>query len=174
MQQVIEGVDDTTLSLVRSPQPGAFSAALTVFLNQIERYPDNFMVVLDDYHLIEEKTVHKAMDFLLSHLPSKMHLVLITRADPPLQLARLRGQGKLNELRMDDLRFSKDETLAFFTRFFKGKLTEEDALRLFTRTEGWITGLQMAAVSMKGREDISEFARSFSGTHRYILDYLFE
>jgi LuxR family maltose regulon positive regulatory protein len=114
------------------------------------------------------------MDFILTHLPPQMQLVLVTRTDPPLHLTRLRGQGRLTELRMGDLRFSQDETLAFFAKFFKGEIAEEDILRLFTRTEGWITGLQMAAISMQDREDISEFVRSFSGTHHYILDYLLE
>ena len=105
IQQVSEGVDDTALSILRSPQPEAVNIALVVLLNQLERIPENFLVVLDDYHLIEEKTVHQAMDFIISHLPSQMHLVLVTRADPQLHLARLRGQAQLTELRMVDLRF---------------------------------------------------------------------
>ena len=174
LQQVYDGVDDTAISLLRSPQPGVVNAALVVLLNQIERFPDKFLLVLDDYHLIDSKKVHQAMDFIISHLPIHMHLILVTRADPPLHLARYRGQGQLTELRMGDLRFSQDETLEFFAKFFKGEITVKDILRLYTCTEGWITGLQMATVSMQGRNDISEFVNSFSGSHRYILDYLFE
>lgn len=174
LQQVHEGLDDTALTLLRSPQPGMVNAALVVLLNQIERFPGKFLLVLDDFHLIEDKKVHQVVDYFLEHLPLQMHLVLVTRADPPLHLARLRGQNQLTELRMRDLRFSQDEALEFFDHFFKEDITENDILRLFSRTEGWVTGLQMAAVSMQGKEDISSFVRSFSGTHHYILDYLFE
>jgi LuxR family maltose regulon positive regulatory protein len=174
LKQVDENVDDTTLSLMRSPQPVAVSAALTALLNQIDRFPDDFLIVLDDYHLIEDKSIHRAVDFILNHLPTQMHLVLVTRADPPLQLARLRGQGQMTELRMSDLRFSQDEAQEFFGKFFPSQITMENINILCRRTEGWITGLQMAAISMQGKEDFGEFVRSFSGSHRYILDYLIE
>jgi len=130
--------------------------------------------VLDDYHLIDARPVHEALTFLLDNLPPKMHLVIASRTDPPLPLPRLRIRGELVELREADLRFTIDETASLFNRALGLNLTTEDIAALDTRTEGWIAGLQVAALSMKGLDDVSGFVRVFAGSHRYVMDYLME
>ena len=174
LQGIYSDIDKTPLELLRTPQKPSTQGAFTVLLNQLEEIPFDFLLVLDDYHLIEDQTIHQAMDFLISYLPSKMHLVIVSRSDPPLHLARLRGQGQLLEVRMDDLRFHQDESVQFFQRALNIRFSESDMAQLLARTEGWITGLQMAVLSLQGQDDISAFIKSFSGSHRYILDYLIE
>ena len=174
LQGIYSDIDETPLELLRSPQNTSTQGAFTVLLNQLEEIPFEFLLVIDDYHLIEDQTIHQAMDFLISYLPSQMHLVIISRADPPLHLARLRGQGQLLEVRMDDLRFHKEECARLLKQILDSQVSEPDQARLLARTEGWVTGLQMAALSLQGHEDTSAFIDSFSGSHRYILDYLIE
>ena len=132
------------------------------------------MLVLDDYHVIDAQPVHSGIAFLLDHLPPQMHLVIAGRADPPLPLSRLRGRGELAELRAADLRFTPDEAAAFLNEVMGLDLSAEDVAALETRTEGWIAGLQLAALSMQGREDVPGFIAAFSGDDRYIVDYLVE
>ena len=132
------------------------------------------MLVLDDYHFIDAQPVHSAVTFLIDHLPPQMNLVITSRVDPPLPLSRLRGRGELTELRAADLRFTPDEAAAFLDDAMGLDLTAGDAEALETRTEGWIAGLQLAALSMQGSEDISGFIRAFAGDDRYIVDYLVE
>jgi ATP/maltotriose-dependent transcriptional regulator MalT len=132
------------------------------------------LLILDDYHLIQEQEVHAAVTYLLDHMPPCLHLVLLTRSDPPFGLARLRAAGQLLELRMDALRFSVPETAVFLHKAAGVQLTENDAAALNTRTEGWIAGLQMAAISLRGRQDISAFIAAFAGSHRFVFDYLLE
>jgi len=147
---------------------------LIPFINTMGRSATQQIIVIDDYHLIQNQSVHDALTFLLEHLPPQGHIVLAARADPPLPLARLRGRGQINELRMQDLRFSQEEVIAFLRCFKDIDLPEADAELLVTRTEGWISGIQMAAASMRGLENSSAFVHSLSGSHHYIMDYLLE
>jgi LuxR family maltose regulon positive regulatory protein len=189
LQRLDPGLGENALAMLHarglSPQPLSTSfeprgeaewaeAALIVLLNEIEAAPNARVLVLDDYHLITAPAIHQTIAFLLDHLPASMHLVLISRADPPLPLARLRARGQLAEIRTDDLRFTPDEAATFLNRIMDLKLSADQVAALESRTEGWIAGLQMAALSMRGRADIDSFVSAFAGSHRYILDYLAE
>lgn len=172
-----EGVEDTirggVLTMLQSPQPPPAENALTLLINEITALPDRIVFVLDDYHLIEAQPIHDALTFLLEHLPTQMHLVIATRQDPQLPLSRLRARDQLTELRAADLRFTDSEAGEFLNQIMGLDLKEEDIAVLETRTEGWIVGLQLAAISMQG-QDTSRFIQSFTGSHRYVLDYLVE
>ncbi len=154
------------------PPPG--EAVLTALLNEIAALPQSFVLVLDDYHVIEAKAVDQALAFLLGHLPPQMHLVIATRQDPDLPLARLRAQGQLTELRVADLRFTPAEAAEFLNPVMGLALTAEDIEALETRTEGWIAGLQLAALALQGQPDAARFIKSFTGSHHFVLDYLVE
>ena len=162
------------LAVLQSPQPPPTESILTALLNEITTIPDNFILVLDDYHVIDSKPVDKALTFLLEHLPPQMHLVIATREDPPLPLAGLRARGQLTELRAADLRFTPAEAAEFLNQVMGLNLSAEDIAALETRTEGWIAGLQLAALSMQGRSDAASFIQAFTGSHRFVLDYLVE
>jgi LuxR family maltose regulon positive regulatory protein len=170
MTNIGEGV----LGMLQSPQPPPTESILTSLLNEITTIQDDFILVLDDYHVIDANRVDNALNFLLEHLPPQMHLVIATREDPTLPLARLRGLGQLIELRETDLRFAPVEAAEFLNRVMDLGLSAEEVSSLETRTEGWIAGLQLAALSMRGREDVSGFIRAFAGDNRYIVDYLVE
>lgn len=163
-----------SLSLLHSPQPPPIKVILTTLINEINTVEDDFALILDDYHVVEAPTVHRAIAFLLDHLPAPMHLVIASRSDPPLPLGRLRGRGELSELRVADLRFTADEAATFLSNVMDLDISAADVAALETRTEGWIAGLQLAALSMQGREDIPGFVAAFSGDDRYIVDYLVE
>lgn len=162
------------LSLLQSPQAPPITSILTALINDFATFPDNFATVLDDYHVVDAKSVDNGLTFLLKHLPPQMHLVIATREDPNLPLARLRARGQLNELRTADLRFSPGEVSAFLNQVMDLGLSSNEVASLETRTEGWIAGLQLAALSMQGREDVHGFIRAFAGDNRYIVDYLVE
>jgi LuxR family maltose regulon positive regulatory protein len=166
------------LSALQSPQPPPVEAILSALINEMIALPDRMVLVLDDYHLIEAQPIHDALTFLLRHLPRSpsggLHLVLATREDPPLPLARLRARGQLTELRATDLRFTSSEAAAFLSQVMGLDLAAEDIAALETRTEGWIAGLQLAAISLQGHKDVAGFIRSFTGSHRFVLDYLLE
>jgi LuxR family maltose regulon positive regulatory protein len=147
---------------------------LTVLLNDLITIKDPFVLVLDDYHVIDAKPIDQALTFLLDHLPPQMHLVIATREDPQLPLARLRARSQLTELRATDLRFTPSEASEFLNQAMGLSLSAEDIAALEDRTEGWIAGLQLAALSMQGEQDIPGFIRAFAGDHRYIVDYLVE
>ncbi|MCA9916207.1 MAG: helix-turn-helix transcriptional regulator, partial [Anaerolineae bacterium] len=136
--------------------------------------PNDFILVLDDYHLTDSKPVDDALAFLIDHLPSQMHLVITTREDPSLPIPRLRARNQLTEIRAADLRFTPSEAAEFLNQVMGLELTADEVAALETRTEGWIAGLQLAALSMKGQEDIPGFIQTFAGDHRYIVDYLIE
>jgi LuxR family maltose regulon positive regulatory protein len=145
-------------------------------INEITTISDNFIFVLDDYHIIDSKPVDNALTFLIEHLPPQMHLVIATREDPPLPLARLRVRGQLTELRAADLRFTPVEVADFLNQMMGLDLSVEDIAALETRTEGWVAGLQLAALSMQGHasRDTASFIKSFTGSHHFVLDYLIE
>jgi LuxR family maltose regulon positive regulatory protein len=158
----------------QSPQPPPMESVLTTLLNDITAVSKDFILVLDDYHVVDSNHVDRALSFLLEHQPPHMHLVLATREDPDLRLARLRARGRLNELRAADLRFSLAEAAEFLDRVMGLSLTKENVAALETRTEGWVAGLQLAALSMQGQKDTEGFIDSFTGSHRFVLDYLVE
>ncbi len=174
LQAITPNIGAGVLAMLPSPQPPPTEAILTVLLNEITTIPDHFTLVLDDYHVIETKAVDKALTFLLEHLPPQLHLVIATREDPPLPLARYRARGQLTELRAADLRFTPDEAAAFLNRVMGLDLSVEEVTSLESRTEGWIAGLQLAALSMRGRADVGGFIKAFAGDNRYIVDYLVE
>ena len=155
-------------------QPPSIELILTVLLNEITTIPDHFVLVLDDYHVIDSKPIDKALNFLLEHLPPQMHLVIATREDPNLPLARLRARDQLTELRATDLRFTPAEAAEFLNPMMGLNLSAENIAELEARTEGWIAGLQLAALSMQGHQDTANFIQSFTGSHHFILDYLIE
>src|SRR6266702_3338184 len=162
------------LGALQSPQPPPTESILTALLNEITAIPDNFVLVLDDYHVIEAKPVDQALTYLVEHQPPQMHLVIATREDPQLPLARSRARGQLTELRAADLRFTPSEAAGFLNQGMGLNLSAEDITALETRTEGWIAGLQLAAISMQGQKDTTSFITSFTGSHHFVLDYLVE
>ena len=174
LQTIKAGIGEGVLAVLQSPQPPPTESILTTLLNEITTMPDNFILVLDDYHVIDSKPVDQALPFLVEHQPPQMHLVIATREDPPLPLARLRARGQLTELRAADLRFTPAEAAEFLNRVMGLNLSAEDIAALETRTEGWIAGLQLAALSMQGRSDTASFIQAFTGSHRFVLDYLVE
>lgn len=174
LQTIMANIGGGLLGVLQSPQPPSTESILTTLLNEITTLPDYFILVLDDYHVIDAKPVDYAVTFLLEHLPPQMHLVITTREDPHLPLARLRARGQLTELRATDLRFTPSEAAEFLNQAMGLNLSTEDIAALETRTEGWIAGLQLAALSMQGNKDVSGFIRVFAGDHRYIVDYLVE
>lgn len=174
LQTIAANVGEGVLGVIQSPQPPPTEAVLTVLLNEINTIPDDFVLVLDDSHVIDAKPVDDALAFLIEHLPPRMHLAIATREDPRLPLARLRARGQLTELRAADLRFTSSEAAEFLTQVMGLDLPAEDIAALETRTEGWIAGLQMVALSMQGHSDTASFIRAFTGSHRFVLDYLVE
>jgi LuxR family transcriptional regulator, maltose regulon positive regulatory protein len=167
------GVGADALSLLQSPQP-PIEAVVATLLNDLSAFSNDVVLVLDDYHLIDARDVQDGMAFLLEHLPAQIHLVIAGRADPALQLARLRGRGELIEIRAADLRFTPEEVAAYLNGAMGLALTAQDVAALEGRTEGWIAALQMAALSMQGRDDVAGFIAGFAGDDRYIVDYLAE
>jgi len=174
LQTIRVDIGENILPLFHSPPPLPTDSILTALINDIATVPDEFTLVLDDYHVIDNQKIHKAMTFLLDHLPLQMHLVIASRANPPLPLARLRAQDQLTEIHAGDLRFTSDESATFLKEVMGLGLSAEEVVALETRTEGWIAGLQLAALSMQGREDVHEFIETFTGDYHYILDYLSE
>ncbi len=168
------GVAVLALTLLHSPQPPPFESVLTTLLNALADLNKDTIFVLDDYHLIASPSIHDALAFLLDHLPSHLHLVIASRVDPPLPLARLRARGQLIEVRAAELRFTPDEATTFLKDVMKLPLTAPEIEALEMRTEGWIAGLQLAALSMQGRDNLSSFIQAFSGSNRYVVDYLVE
>ena len=174
LQTIAPTIGEGVLGALQSPQPPPTEAILTALLNDIATISDHFVLVLDDYHVLDAKPIDHALTFLLEHLPPQMHLVIATREDPPLPLARLRVGGHLTEVRSVDLRFTPSEAAAFLTQVMGLNLSAEDIALLATRTEGWIAGLQLAAISLQGQQDATSFIRSFTGSHHFVLDYLVE
>ena len=159
---------------LQSAQPFHLENSLTILLNQISALSSQIIIILDDYHLIRDQSVHNTIKFLIENQPIQAHLVIITRADPPLPLALLRARDQMIEVRASDLRFTLDESTTFLNQMIGVKLSTEQIAALDSRTEGWIAGLQMAALTMRGRDDLADFIQTFSGSNRYVLDYLMD
>jgi LuxR family transcriptional regulator, maltose regulon positive regulatory protein len=175
LQTLDTQIGTTALAMLHTPQPPSPEVVLAVLTNDLTgRDTGDFALVLDDYHAITADPIHRGMAFLLEHLPPQMHLILVTRADPPLSLTRLRAGGHLAELRAADLRFGTTEASAFLQAVMGLALPPEAIATLERRTEGWIAGLQLAALSLQGKADVSAFLTAFTGTHRFVLDYLSE
>jgi len=168
------GVGETPLALLYASSSPPIEAVLTSQLNALFQLPMETVLVLDDYHLIESQSIHDALTYLVEHLPANAHLVLASRSDPLLPLARLRARGALTELRAANLRFTSEETTAFLTEVMGLPLSAEEVAALEARTEGWIAGLHLAALSLQGRHDVAGFITAFTGSHRYVVDYLVE
>jgi LuxR family maltose regulon positive regulatory protein len=173
LQRVAPDVGATALSLLQS-SPSALEAVVATLLNDLDALATDIVLVLDDYHVIESTELHEAVVFLLEHLPPQVHIVVASRADPPFPLARLRARGELWEIRVADLRFTADEAAAYFSDAMGLELTAENIDALEARTEGWIAALQLAALSMQGRDDVAAFIDSFTGDDRFVVDYLAE
>jgi len=190
LQQIDATIGSSSLGLLQSPTAASMESMLKVLVNEIDSFPEDhveasfpneiegrrtgFILVLDDYHVIETPDIHRHMSFLLDHLSPHMHLVISTRSDPPLQLARLRARDQLIELHESDLRFTKSEAVQFLNETMSLSLTSEQIAALEKRTEGWIAGLQLAALSLRDREDMSGFVRAFTGSNRFVFDYLMD
>ena len=180
LQRIDPGIGKEAAAALQSPQAPPPESILTTLLNDLVEVPDGSVLVLDDYHLVDAEAVDRALAFLLERLPPGMHLVIATREDPNLPLARLRAQGQLNELRAADLRFTPTEAAELFAQGSGFALSPDDIAALDARTEGWVAGLQLAglalqgAVSKQGPRDAGTFIKSFTGSHRFALDYLLE
>jgi LuxR family maltose regulon positive regulatory protein len=170
----LSAVGEAALAMLQSPQPPLLTGALTSLINELAALEQETVLILDDYHMISKQAIHESLQFLLEHLPSCLHLLLASRVDPQLPLARLRARGQVVEIRDTDLRLSGEEAASFLTQVMGLALSEEDTRRLERRTEGWIAGLQLAALSMRRHADVSAFLQAFTGSHRLILDYVQE
>ena len=174
LRTVAPGVGESALSLLDAPQPVPAGTMLTTLLNDLGAVTGEIVLVLDDYHVIDAREVQDGMAFLLGHLPPCLHVVILSRADPVLPLARMRARGELAEIRAADLRFTADEAASYLNETMDLRLTARDVATLEERTEGWIAALQLAALSMQGREDVVGFIAGFAGDDRYVVDYLAE
>jgi LuxR family transcriptional regulator, maltose regulon positive regulatory protein len=169
-----EGLVEHLLPLLTPPGVVSSQGTVTALVNQLQASPDELALVLDDYHLLGSQPIHDGVAFLLGHLPPQLHVVLTSRSDPPLPLARLRARGQLVELRTADLRFTPEESTALLRQVWGLDLAREAEAALGNRTEGWAAGLQLAALSLRECPDPDAFLAAFAGTHRYVLDYLSE
>lgn len=179
-QTISAHIGEGVLAALQTPQPPHIELLLTMLLNEIAALPEPFILVLDDYHVISERQVDEALTFLVEYLPRHLHLVIASREDPPLPLARLRARGQLNEVRAADLRFTSDEAAEFLNQVLNQGLSPDDIAALEKRTEGWITGLQLASIALqahlsrKGGSETANFIKAFTGSHRFVLDFLIE
>jgi ATP/maltotriose-dependent transcriptional regulator MalT len=173
LQRVRPKFGETVQAMLVAPTPPAIETILAALVNELAVLDAPLLLVLDDYHLIQSVEIHRSLGFLLDHLPATVHLMVLTREDPPLGTARRRARRQMVEIRAADLRFDADEAAAFLSRVMRLSLAPEQIALLENRTEGWIVGLQMAALSLQGR-DSQAFFRSFAGNDRYVADYLIE
>jgi LuxR family transcriptional regulator, maltose regulon positive regulatory protein len=169
-----EGFGEAVVAALNSPEPPPTKALVGALVNEVAALPDGLDLVLDDYHAIDSEEVYEIVRLVLDHLPEGVHLVVSSRADPPLSLARLRARGQMAEVGAIDLAFTREEVLQFLKGVMDLDPSTEDVVKLEGRTEGWIAGLQLAALSMRDREDVSGFVEIFSGSHRDVLDFLAE
>jgi LuxR family transcriptional regulator, maltose regulon positive regulatory protein len=174
ISRVHPGAGATASALLGSPQPPRMPTMLAMLINDLHSVSDDVIFVLDDYQLIDTAEVHQAMTFLIENRPPRLHLIILTRADPPLPLSRLRASGELLELRAADLRFGPDEAGTYLNRAMGLQLTAANISELVRRTEGWVAGLQMAALAIRDQPDVAGFIAGFTGSNRYVIDYLAE
>lgn len=174
LQRIMTDVGGAALAALHAAQPPRIDSLLAGLINELAAISPPFLLILDDYHQISDREVHDALNYFLDHGPPQMHVTISTRADPPWPMARLRARGEMTEIRSHDLRFSPDETASFLNEVMDLGLSAEQIDILDDRVEGWIAGLQMAALSMQGRADASGFINAITGSHRFILDYLVE
>ena len=174
LQTIKSEVGIEALQGIRASQSPLLESILISLINEISAIPTECILILDDYHLIDTSAIDNALMFFLEHLPPQLHVVITTREDPNLSLARFRVRDQLTEIRVADLRFTPAEAAEFLNQVMDLSLSAEDVTALDNRTEGWIAGLQLAALSMRGQEDVHGFIQAFTGDHRYIVDYLIE
>jgi LuxR family maltose regulon positive regulatory protein len=174
LQKIDSNIGQAAQAMMQPPQPAPPESLLTSLINDIAATPQPFVLVLDDYHLIQALPIHQQISFLLEHQPPQMHLVIASREDPPLPLSRLRARGQITDIRQRDLQFTEEETAEFLQRMMGLDLSADGITALLRHTEGWIAGLQLAALSMQHSDDFQHFIAELDGSHRYILDYLVE
>ncbi len=174
LQKVDAGIGTTAQAMLQAPQPPSFDVILTALLNDIANTAAPFVLAMDDYHVIQTLAIHEQLVFLLEHAPAQMHLVLISREDPPFPLSRLRARGEMTEIRQADLQFTPEETRDFVRGVMHVDLAGDDIATLHASTEGWVTGLQFAALSLQQHGDVDRLLRSFTGDNPYVLDYLMD
>ena len=174
LRQVDPNVGQAALAMMQSPQLPPPQALLTALINDVAAVPFHFILVLDDYQAIHTLPIHQQVAFLLEHQPPRMHLVIASREDPPLPLSRLRARGQMVEMRQADLQFTAEETADFLRQAMRLELSAPEVAALHQRTEGWVAGLQLVALSLRGRADAPRLIQSFTGSQRYVLDYLME
>ncbi|MBO9598344.1 MAG: tetratricopeptide repeat protein [Cohnella sp.] len=174
LRTIAANIGAGVLGALQSVQSPPIEPTMTALINEMSAVPHPFVIVLDDYHVIRNPSVNHALNLLVEHLPQHAHLVIATREDPPLPLAKLRARGQLTELRGTSLRFNLAEASEFLNESMALSLASEQVAQLETGTEGWIAGLQLAAISLRGQPDVADFIQSFTGRHRFVLDYLFE
>lgn len=174
LQQIDKSIGQAASATLQSPQPPPDELMITSLVNEIASVSQSFLLILDDYHVIHTPPIHHQLAFLLDHQPDNLHLVITTREDPLLPISRLRARGHMLEIRQDDLRFTAEETAEFLKTVMGLDLSTDEIAALERRTEGWIAGLQLAALSMQGRDDLKGFVQAFTGSSRFILDYLIE
>ena len=180
LRKIQPEVGGSTFDIMQTPNLPPAEILLVSLINELSEIRNKFMVILDDYHVIIDERVHSIINFLLENQPPQMHLVISSRADPPWPYARLRGRGEINEIRVNELRFTPEESADFLNDVMGLELSPEDISALEDRTEGWIAGLQMAALSIQGRKRtqgdhaVTVFVKAFAGSNRFVLDYLLE
>jgi LuxR family transcriptional regulator, maltose regulon positive regulatory protein len=172
LRSVEPGVGAAALEALRRPSADLYRAVLPGLLNELSRIGSPLVLILDDHHLIATPACHQSLTFFLDHLPTVVHLVLATRVEPPLPVARMRARGELAELRVADLQFTGDEALALLNGSMGLRLADDDVARLMERTEGWPAGLYLAGLSLRGRQDVRAFIAAFQGDNRHVADYL--
>ena len=174
LQKIDPNIGQAAQAMLQAPQPPPPEAFLSSLINDLAATPQPFVLILDDYHMLHAPAIHQQMSFLLEYQPPQMHLVLVTREDPPLPLSRLRARGQITEIRQRDLQFTEEEAAGFLRRMMALELSSADIAVLQRRTEGWIAGLQLAALSMQQSDDVRRLVADLSGSDRYILGYLVE
>jgi LuxR family maltose regulon positive regulatory protein len=172
VRTIYNNLGESVLVELCSPQPPVIESILSPLIREIGKINNKFILVLDDYHIIESQSIHKALTYLIERQPKQLHIVIISREDPPLLLSRLRVRKLMAEIREKDLRFGVEEAADFFLQTMGLELAPDDVSEITNRTEGWIAGLQLAAISMHGHPDIHRFLQSLTGRHRLIVDYL--
>jgi LuxR family maltose regulon positive regulatory protein len=171
---IAPGIEDDLLGMLQGIQPAQFENVINLLANELALFPKPFVLVLDDFHVLHSEAVLKMLSYLLEHIPPQMHMAILTRTDPPLPLSRLRVRGQLLDIRADQLRFTQAEIASFLNETMGLTLSVNDLSAMEARTEGWIAGLQLAALSMQGCKDIHSFVSAFTGSHHYVMDYLVE